>query len=206
MDFQNPRPVLFNLSYLYHCHFKGGMIETMLFVKFTVFCLVAVCLASAAVVSAQEPVLPQALVPGTSFYSDGPRGFLKPSKSINPPVSAAVAVTAPSIVQTPTAETRLRRLVVVSSTMTPEAIREAILACGQTRTPVTMLGGVNAPAPVLTDLAGLFGSTVTADTQKKVLETVRKGMGESSKSLKRVEIVGWLPNEGVMAVAVYPEG
>ena len=64
-----------------------------------------------------------------------------------------------------------------------------------------MLGGVNAPAPVLTDLAWLFGSTVTEDTQKKVLETVRKGMGESSKPLKRAEIVGWLPTEGVMAVA-----
>lgn len=89
--------------------------------------------------------------------------------------------------------------------MTPEAVRETILACGQTRTPVTMVGGVSAPPPVLTDLAGLFGSTVTEDTQKKVLETVRRGMGASSKPLKRVEVVGWLPNEGVMAVAVYPE-
>ncbi len=176
------------------------------FVNFPAFRLVAVFLVSAAALSAEEPMLPQALgTTGPSFHSDGPRGFLKPSKSIKPPVSTVVAAPAPSIVQSPTAETRLRRLVVVSGTMTPEAIREIILACGQTRTPVTMAGGGNAPAPMLSDLAGLFGSTVTEDTQKKVLETVRKGMGSSAKPLQRVEVVGWLPTEGVMAVAVYPE-
>jgi hypothetical protein len=151
-------------------------------------------------------MLPRALGTGVSaFHSGGPSGFLKPSKSIKPPVSTVAAVPAPSIVQSPTAETRLRRLVVVSSSMTPEAIRDTILACGQTRTAVTMAGGVNAPAPMLSDLAGLFGCTVTEDTQKKVLESVRKGMGSTAKPLKRVEVVGWLPSEGVMAVAVYPE-
>ncbi len=152
-------------------------------------------------------MLPQALGPAAGFQPTVSRGvFLKPSKSIKPPVTPAAAAVAPvSIVQTPTAETRLRRLVVVSGSMTPEAIREAIIACGQSRTPVTTLGGVNAPAPVLTDLAGLFGSTVTEDTQKKVLDTVRKGMGDASKPLKRAEIVGWVPSEGVMAVVVYPE-
>ena len=150
-------------------------------------------------------MLPQALNSGAAIHADGPRGFLKPSKSIKPPVSTVAAVPAPTIVQAPTADTRLRRLVVVSGTMTPEAIRDTILACGQTRTPVTTAGGVSAPAPMLSDLAGLFGSTVTEDTKKKVLETVRKGMGSSAKPLQRVEVVGWLPSEGVMAVAVYPE-
>lgn len=181
------------------------MIKNAPFVKFTAFCLVTFFLVSAAIVSAQEPMLPQALGTGASFHSDGPRGFLKPSKSIKPPASDVAAVPAPSIVQVPTAETRLRRLVVVSGSMTPEAIRDTILACGQARTPVTMAGGGNVPAPMLSDLAGLFGSTVTEDTQKKVLDTVRKGMGSSAKPLKRVEVVGWLPSEGVMAVAVYPE-
>ncbi len=181
------------------------MIKNSPFVKFPVFRLVAVFLVSSAVLSAEEPMLPQALSGGASFYADGPRGFLKPSKSIKPPVSTVAAVSAPAIVQSPTAETRLRRLVVVSGAMTPEAIRDTILACGQTRTPVTMAGGGNAPAPMLSDLAALFGSTVTEDTQKKVLETVRKGMGSSAKPLQRVEVVGWLPSEGVMAVAVYPE-
>lgn len=161
---------------------------------------------SAAALHAEEPVLPQTLVPGAGFAPHGTHGFLKPSKSIKPPPAApTVAAVAPSIVSAPTAETRLRRLIVVSSDMSPEAIREAIIACGQSRTPVTTAGGVNASALVLTDLAGMFGSTVTEDTQKKVLETVRKGMGASSKPLKRAEVVGWVPSEGVMAVVVYPE-
>lgn len=182
------------------------MIKPALLVKFPLSRLLACLLLASAASHAEEPVLPQALVPGAGFNTGGPRGFLKPSKSIKPPPAASAATeAAPSIVQTPTAETRLRRLVVVSGDMTPEAIREAIIACGQSRTPVTTLGGVNAPAPVLTDLAGLFGSTVTEDTQKKVLETVRKGMGAASKPLKRAEVVGWLPSEGVMAVVVYPE-
>lgn len=173
-------------------------------VKFTTVSVLV--LLPAVWLGAEEPVLPQRLGPGAGFNPGGSQGFLKPSKSIKPPPVAPAAIAlAPSIVQTPTAETRLRRLVVVSGDMTPEAIREAIIACGQSRTPVTTLGGVNAPAPVLTDLAGLFGSTVTEDTQKKVLETVRKGMGAASKPLKRAEVVGWLPSEGVMAVRVYPE-
>ncbi|MEZ5384589.1 MAG: hypothetical protein R3F13_03650 [Prosthecobacter sp.] len=153
---------------------------------------------------AEEPVLPRALGPVSAFQETNRGAFLKPSKSIKPPVTTT-AVPAPSITQAPTAETRLRRLVVVTGDMTPEAIREAIIACGQSRTPVTTMGNVSAPAPVLTDLAGLFGTTVTADTQKKVLETVRKGMGASSKPLRSAEIVGWIPGEGVMAVLVHPE-
>lgn len=184
------------------------MIKRAAFVKLASLPAILFAL-SAAALCAEEPMLPQALAP-LGGYTGAPRGFLKPSKSIKPPPSAPSAV-APAavvpvaIVQSPTAETRLRRLVVVSGDMTPEAIREAIITCGQSRTPVTTVGGVSAPAPVLTDLAGLFGSTVTEDTQKKVLETVRKGMGAASKPLKRAEIVGWVPSEGVMAVVVYPE-
>jgi hypothetical protein len=68
-----------------------------------------------------------------------------------------------------------------------------------------MAGGVSAPAPVLTDLAAFFGATANAETQKKVIDTVKKGMGSSSRRLGRVEVVGWVPSQGVMAVAVYPE-
>lgn len=175
------------------------------FVNFSASRLAILLLLTAASLRGEDLALPQTLGPGAVFQPSVSHGFLKPSKSIRPPVSETAAAAPVSIVQAPTAETRLRRLVVVSGDMTPEAIREAIIACGQSRTPVTTLGGVNAPAPVLTDLAGLFGSTVTEDTQKKVLETVRKGMGAASKPLKRAEVVGWLPTEGVMAVRVYPE-
>lgn len=193
--------------------------KTRAFVKFPHSCIYLLTLLASGALRAEEPVLPQSLGPGAGFVQPGAAHstFLKPSKSIKPPTTpsavaatgttAVPAVATPaSIVQSPTAETRLRRLVVVPGDMTPDAIREAIIACGQSRTPVTTVGGVNAPAPVLTDLADLFGSTVTEDTQKKVLETVRKGMGASSKPLKRAEVVGWIPTEGVMAVVVYPEG
>lgn len=191
--------------HLYHCHSSAVMIEPLALVKNPRFTALAFILLAMPSVQAGEPMLPQALSPGAGFSTGGTQGFLKPSKSIRPPALAAAPSVPVSIVQSPTAETRLRRLVVVSGDMTPAAIREAIIACGQSRTPVTTVGGVNAPAPVLTDLAGLFGSTVTEATQKQVLETVRKGMGAASKPLKRAEVVGWVPSEGVMAVAVYPE-
>ena len=184
--------------------------------------ILAVIAASAALGQAQEalplpqslsPVLPTvAPLPGETPLPQGPTVFLKPTKTIKPPVSTPVAANgaqteAPplQIVSSPSPDTRLRRLVVVDATMNPDIIRQTILASGQSRVPVTMAGGVSAPAPVLTDLAGLFGSTADEATQKKVIDTVKKGMGSSSRPLKRVEIVGWVPSQGVMAVAVYPE-
>lgn len=184
--------------------------------------ILAVIAASAALGQAQEalplptslsPVLPTvAPLPGEAPLPQGPTVFLKPTKTIKPPASTPVAangaqVEAPplQIVSSPSPDTRLRRLVVVDATMNPDVIRQTILASGQSRVPVTMAGGVSAPAPVLTDLAGLFGSTADEATQKKVIDTVKKGMGSSSRPLKRVEIVGWVPSQGVMAVAVYPE-
>lgn len=141
-----------------------------------------------------------------------PSGFIKPTKSIKPPtaVPQLTAIDAPvpvpvQIVSSPAPDTRLRRLVVVDATMSPDAIRDFIIASSQGRTPVTVAGGVTASAPVLSDLAALFGSNADAATQKKVLDKVKAGMGSSSKSLKRVEVVGWVPSQGVMAVAVYPE-
>jgi len=181
----------------------------------------AVLATSAALVQAQEALpLPQSLSPVLPTYDGGqsqafpqaPAVFLKPTKSIKPPVSTPVAVNGVpveppplQIVSSPAPDTRLRRLVVVDATMSPDLIRQTILASGQGRVPVTMAGGVFAPAPVLTDLAGFFGATANEETQKKVIDTVKKGMGSSSRRLGRVEVVGWVPSQGVMAVAVYPE-
>ncbi len=181
----------------------------------------AVLATSAAFVQAQEALpLPQSLSPVLPTYDgvqsqgipQAPAVFLKPTKSIKPPVSTPVAAngapveTPPlQIVSSPAPDTRLRRLVVVDATMSPDLIRQTILASGQGRVPVTMAGGVSAPAPVLTDLAGFFGATANEETQKKVIDTVKNGMGSSSRRLGRVEVVGWVPSQGVMAVAVYPE-
>lgn len=137
--------------------------------------------------------------------------FMKPTKSIRPPVvtttttSTGLVVAVQPQVNAPT-EARLRRLILMPSDLSPAAMREQILASGQSRNPVTVVG-MNAPAPVLTDLANFFGNDVNPDTQKKLLDTVRQGMGSNNtaKKSRRVEVVGWLPTEGVMAVAVYPE-
>lgn len=69
--------------------------------------------------------------------------------------------------------------------------------------PMTVVG-MNAPAPVLADLAGFFGDAVNEETRKKLIQTVGKGMGGTAKP-RRVEVVGWAPQEGVMTLAVYPE-
>jgi hypothetical protein len=178
---------------------------------------ILVLLTAAASASAEEALpLPTSLTPVLPLLETNatpvPAGFLKPTKSIRPPVSAppAAGMTAAApapvqIVSAPGPDMRLRRLVVVNAAMAPEAIRDTIIASSQGRTPVTFAGGVTASAPVLSDLANLFGSTATEDTQKKVIETVRKGMGAATRPLKRVEVVGWVPSQGVMAVAVYPE-
>ena len=62
------------------------------------------------------------------------------------------------------------------------------------------------PAPVLADLASFFGGAVNPETQQRLVETVRHGLAGGRSAPKRVEVVGWLPGEGVMALAVYPEG
>ena len=177
--------------------------------------LLAILAAPAAFARGEEFLpLPTSLSPGGVAGTPAmvPTGFIKPSKSIKPPSAAPqlIAVNTPvpatvQIVSSPAPDTRLRRLVVVDATMSPDAIRDFIIASSQGRTPVTVAGGVTASAPVLSDLAALFGSNADAATQQKVLDKVKAGMGSSTKSLKRVEVVGWVPSQGVMAVAVYPE-
>jgi hypothetical protein len=168
-------------------------------------CLFSTCL------SAQEAFLPLPvegpIMPVQEPATTESRLF-KPTKSIKPPTAAAslTAATAPKPqVNTPTVA-RLRRLILMPSGLTPEAMREQIVASGQSRQPVTIVG-MDASAPILAKLADFFGSDVNEDTQKKVVEAVRQNLGESktSSAPRRVEVVTWLPAEGVMAVAVYPE-
>lgn len=132
--------------------------------------------------------------------------FLKPTKSIKPPATTTAALPQPQV-NAPTVA-RLRRLILMPAGISPEMMREHIAASGQSRQPVTTVG-LQAPASVLARLADLFGSNVNADTQRKVIDAVRQGMGAektaASSVPRRVEVVGWLPSEGIMAVAVYPE-
>ena len=170
--------------------------------------LACLCLLSAAA-SAEDAFLPLPQggpeLPVYEPLPSEPR-FLKPTKSIKPPAPALGQTTVAAVQPTVTAPTaaRLRRLILMPGDATPAAIRQQILASGQSRTPVTVVG-MDAPAPVLSNLAGFFGTDVNAHTQKQLLDTVRKGLATPAKAPRRVEVVGWLPTEGVMAVAVYPE-
>jgi hypothetical protein len=170
-------------------------------------------LTCAATLRAQDSLLPLPVAgPELPVLEDpastGPR-FLKPSKSITPPVAAVSPSVASALqpqVNVPTVA-RLRRLILMPGGLPPETMREQIAAVGRSRQPVTALG-MTAPAPVLAKLADLFGSNVNDDTQKKVIDAVRQGMSTDSTAkaaLRRVEVVGWAPGEGVMTVVVYPE-
>jgi hypothetical protein len=163
-------------------------------------------LACAAVLRAQDSLLPLPVAgPDIPVVMEetGSR-FLKPTKSIKPPVvavSPAVAGAMQPNVNIPTVA-RLRRLILMPGGLPPEAMREQMAAVGQSRQPVTAVG-MTAPAPVLAKLAD-----VNDDTQKKVVDAVRQGMSTdrtAKESPRRVEIVGWAPTEGVMTVVVYPE-
>lgn len=132
--------------------------------------------------------------------------FMKPTASIKPPapaVNTAAALAMQPQVTAPTVA-RLRKLILMPGGLPPEAIREQILANGKNRTPVTVLG-MDAPAPILTNLANFFGGDVNAQTQKQLLDTVSNGLSKEKTARRRVEVVSWQPSEGVMAVAVYPE-
>jgi hypothetical protein len=171
--------------------------------------IAALCLLGAYAFADEVPLpLPQGgpALPAAESLPSAETRFLKPTKSIKPPAlergSEVYAAIEPQV-NAPTAA-RLRRLILMPGNLSPDDVRQQILASGQGRKPVTVVG-MDAPAPVLTHLAAFFGGDVTADTQKRLLDTVRQGMTEGAKSPRKVEIVGWLPSEGVMAVAVYPE-
>lgn len=145
-----------------------------------------------------EPAAP--MVPATGA------AFLKPTKSIKPPPAlpgGRLAAAQPQV-HAPT-EARLRRLILLPGGLSPQAMREQIAAGGQGLQPMTVVG-MQAPAPVLANLASFFGDTVNPETQKRLVDTVRHGLTDGRSAPKRVEVVGWLPGEGVMALAVYPEG
>ena len=70
---------------------------------------------------------------------------------------------------------------------------------------VTLIG-IDAPKDTVRSLEGFFGVQLTPDNEKKVLETLRKGMAGTGGERQKVEVLGWWPKEGVMAVGISPEG
>lgn len=56
-------------------------------------------------------------------------------------------------------------------------------------------------------LEGFFGAPMTAESEKKLLETVRSQFaGSKEMADMEVSIAGWWPEQGVMAVSVAPKG
>jgi hypothetical protein len=169
---------------------------------------IAIICLSALAARAEDLPLPmgEGGLPDLPMVPAGEPVFLKPTKSIKPPPAlpgGRPAALQPQV-NAPT-EARLRRLILLPGGLSPQALREQIAAGGQARQPMTVVG-MQAPAPVLANLAPFFGGTVNPETQKRLVETVRHSLTDGRSAPKRVEVVGWLPGEGVMAVAVYPEG
>jgi hypothetical protein len=171
---------------------------------------VAIILLTALVARAEDLPLPTGegflLEPAVPVLPAAGATFLKPTKSIKPPPAppgGRLAAAQPQV-HAPT-EARLRRLILLPGGLSPQAMREQIAAGGQGLKPMTVVG-MEAPAPVLADLASFFGGAVNPETQQRLVETVRHGLAGGRSAPKRVEVVGWLPGEGVMALAVYPEG
>lgn len=156
--------------------------------------------------------------------------FLKPTTSIKPPLPAPVTSgpdassntgkilsreqrlllsNAEALSQKLVTEQRvtaaLKRIVVMKGPLLKKLDRAEMLPAGADGKPVTLVG-IAAPTEVVRGLESFFGVQLTPDNEKKLLDTVRKGMAGASKLERKVEVLGWWPNEGVMAVGVYPEG
>lgn len=157
----------------------------------------------------------------------GSATFLKPTRSIKPPVAPPLTAGAQksaeqllgveqrviserlaSLADRRERETKaaaaLKRLVVLRGPVGKRDDPGLVLRALGEEKPVTLIG-VNAPSDTLRRLEGFFGVTLTPDNEQKILDAVRSGFAGSTKQQRKVELLGWWPDEGVMAVAVWPE-
>lgn len=173
--------------------------------------------------SGQELPLPIPLEPPTT----SPPIFLKPTISIKPPQASPAGTAAPrSTEQLLSAEQKvindrlaqiadqrdretkataaLKRLVLLQGPAGKKNDPRVVLQALGNQKPVTLIG-VSAPVDTLRRLEGFFGAALTPDNEKKILDAVRSGFAGAANHERKVEVFGWWPNEGVMAVAVWPE-
>lgn len=152
------------------------------------------------------PVREGPLIPSAS--TGGP--LLKPTVSIKPPVTATASSASANQQAMQAAEQKviasaaLRRLVLMEGPVKSKPAAPPFLAANQDGKPVT-LAGVNVTGETIKSLESFFGAAVTPDSEKKLLDAVRSGLAGGRKAGRKVEVVGWWPVEGVMAVAVWPE-
>lgn len=157
---------------------------------------------------------------------------LAPNATIKPPSKGPVTVAAPSKKQTEekailemerqliAAEAR-RQLTESRQNGNTVALKQLIVVNGPMDTALS-----NAPKPptagaerkvaliglpdndkATKSLEGFFGAPMTAESEKKLLETVRSQFASSKEMADmEVSIAGWWPEQGVMAVSVGPKG
>lgn len=151
----------------------------------------------------EEPALPLPSVqPLLEVPQQEPARLMKPTISIKPPSApkpaAAVAVTA----ATAQPQVTLKRLVVMQGPVDKKIVQPELLPVGLNG-PVTVLG-MKAPQETIKSLESFFGVEMNESSEKKLLDAVRQGLAGSGSLKGKVEKLGWWPQEGVMAVAVYP--
>lgn len=145
--------------------------------------------------------------------------LFKPSTSIKPPSTAAPVAAKPAAstyagsaaalfaaAQAAKPRVTLKRLVVVNTPAKDAASQAPAMAARSGANSVTLVG-LDAPVETLRNLDHFFGTEITPDAEKKLLETLRQGVAKSAaQPVGKVEILGLWPEEGVLAVGVYPEG
>lgn len=65
--------------------------------------------------------------------------------------------------------------------------------------------GLDSDSVANKSLEHFFGAPMTSDCEKALMDTVRTQLAGKDKPKVDVRIVGWWPDEGVMAVSVVPE-
>lgn len=150
--------------------------------------------------------------------------FLKPTVSIKPPhvvrpvapsdgsltqeqrdLMAQAAQIAAQRAKDQAASIGLKRIVVMKGPLSKKLEKSEMLPGNPDGRSVTLVG-IEAPKEVVTGLESFFGVQLTPDNEQKLLDTVRRGLAGSSQQERKVEVLGWWPKEGVMAVGVHPEG
>ena len=151
----------------------------------------------------QEPVLPlPSLQPPPALVPQSTSRLVKPTISIRPPRAAPSPAPATAKVSDAKPLVTLKRLVVMQGPVDQKIVQPGLLPVGLSG-PVTVLG-MKAPQETIKSLESFFGVEMNESSEKKLLDAVRQGLAGHGTPAGKVEKLGWWPQEGVMAVAVYP--
>jgi hypothetical protein len=170
---------------------------------------VKVILSSLAALLVMPPVIAQEALPLPRQAPEQSQGvndsvpLMRPTVSIRPPASVPSGAQPEAGGVSVKPLVTLKRLVVMQGPVDQKMVKPELLPVGLDGKPVTVLG-LNAPHEAIKSLESFFGVEMNEASEKKLLDTVRQGLAGSETARGKVELLGWWPKEGVMAVAVYP--